>query len=119
MNCLEEKLDLLSQGCQKVVQEYIEEVDEDPGIDEIFVRACSPFWDKHCQVYRLCVMIGEKLSYDRRKINGCMVLHYNLESFHSYYNIVTCHCCSALIWIITQRDKNAVSRMVAVRHSVM
>jgi len=50
MDCLEEKLDSLSEDCQKVVREYVEEVDEDPEIDEIFVRACTPFWDQHCQV---------------------------------------------------------------------
>ena len=50
MDCLEEKLDTLSEDCQKVVREYVEEVDEDPEIDEIFVRACTPFWDQHCQV---------------------------------------------------------------------
>ena len=53
MDCLEEKLDLLSEGCQKVVREYVEEVDEDPEIDEIFARACAPFWEEHCQVCTL------------------------------------------------------------------
>jgi len=50
MDCLEDKLDLLSEGCQKAIREYVEEVDEDPEIDEIFVRACAPFWEQHCQV---------------------------------------------------------------------
>jgi len=50
MDCLEDKLDELSENCRKVVGEYIEEVDEDPEIDEIFARSCAPFWEKHCQV---------------------------------------------------------------------
>jgi len=50
MDCLEENLDELSVNCQKVVREYVEQVDEDPEIDEIFARSCAPFWDKHCQV---------------------------------------------------------------------
>jgi len=50
MDCLEENVDKLSAGCQKAVREFIEQVDEDPEIDEIFARACEPFWEKHCQV---------------------------------------------------------------------
>jgi len=53
MDCLEENLEVLSDDCKKAVREYVEEVDEDPGIDEIFARACAPFWDKHCMVRRV------------------------------------------------------------------
>jgi len=55
MDCLEENVDVLSADCQKAVREYVEEVDEDPGIDEIFARACAPFWDKHCMVCRVTI----------------------------------------------------------------
>ena len=50
MDCLADKLDELTPGCQKVMREYEEEVDEDPQIDEIFAQACAPFWEEHCQV---------------------------------------------------------------------
>jgi len=59
MDCLEDKYIQLSSECKKTVKNYIEEVDEDPEIDEIFARACAPFWEKHCQVSSfLCLMAG-------------------------------------------------------------
>ena len=52
IDCLEKRLGDIEEGsdCKKAVKAYIEEVDEDPEIDEIFARACAPFWEKHCQV---------------------------------------------------------------------
>ena len=59
MDCLSENVDDLSEECQKVVREYVEEVDEDPEIDEIFARSCAPFWEKHCKVVDITLLHGK------------------------------------------------------------
>jgi hypothetical protein len=47
---LEDNLEKLSDKCRNAIGLYTEEVDEDPEISEIFVKACKPFWSQHCQV---------------------------------------------------------------------
>jgi hypothetical protein len=50
LDCLEDNLQKLSDKCKNAIGQYTEEVDEDPEISEIFVRACKPFWNQYCQV---------------------------------------------------------------------
>ena len=50
MECLEDNLEKLHAGCKDAINEYAKEFDEDPEVNEIFARACSPFWQKYCQV---------------------------------------------------------------------
>ena len=53
MECLEENLEKLSEPCRKAVEAYAVGEAEEPTLNAIFVEACAPFWDEHCQVSAL------------------------------------------------------------------
>ena len=84
MDCLSENVDDLSEECQKVVREYVEEVDEDPEIDEIFARSCAPFWEKHCKVCGHYVVAWKTLLDTAVCIVICNVIAVVVDSVHYY-----------------------------------
>ena len=84
MDCLEENLDVLTEDCKKAVREYVEKVDEDPGMDEIFARSCAPFWDKHCMVCTVTASCSCDLAHIRDYIHLCVPTFMNKFSYVSF-----------------------------------
>ena len=52
MDCLEENLEDLNPDCKAAVEEYVEDVEENPELDKIFSDSCKEFWTKYCKVGR-------------------------------------------------------------------
>ena len=50
MDCLEDNLEKLEEGCKEVVSKYVEEEDENPELSQIFVKSCESFWKANCPV---------------------------------------------------------------------
>jgi len=50
MDCLEENLEDLNPQCKAAVEEYVEDVEENPELGKIFSDSCKEFWTKYCKV---------------------------------------------------------------------
>lgn len=58
MDCLEDNLENLGDECKKQVKNYIEEEEELPEINQIFMKACEPILKDQCKVSRSFVSIA-------------------------------------------------------------
>jgi hypothetical protein len=58
MDCLEDRLKELDAKCRKVVEQFIEEDEEEPELNEIFREECGPIIKEHCKA---CVALFDSL----------------------------------------------------------
>ncbi|CAH1779434.1 unnamed protein product [Owenia fusiformis] len=49
VRCLQDHMDELAERCQWAVGNYTEDEDEDPGLDRILMKACTPMIKKFCE----------------------------------------------------------------------
>lgn len=82
MECLEENWENLNPKCQEVISQYIEDVDKDPELNEIFLRFCKPTLEKHCS------HVGSSLSLEHidekrsKDLMHCLVANKNSEEMN-------------------------------------